>query len=164
MKKLGIIILMAAALLAGCAEPQTRVAQYDAAEYARYAGAGSAKIYGQVFLKTLGGDVKFGAGNVVWLYPVTSASTEWYQTALVHGKPMKAGDERMMQHSRKTTADGNGNFEFENLPAGDYYIVSAVTWGVATGLEFFPVRETGAAVFDKIRVGDGEAKKVVLTR
>jgi hypothetical protein len=73
--------LITALALASCAVPiQPRVAKYDAAEYAPYSGSGTAKIIGQAFAKTVGGDVKFAAGNRVWLYPVTSMTTEWYKT------------------------------------------------------------------------------------
>jgi hypothetical protein len=150
--------------LTGCAVPQQeRFAKYDPAEYARYAGSGSGRITGQAFAKTVGGDVKYAAGNTVWLYPVTSMSTEWYQTAIKGGKPMKAGDQRMMQHSRSTVADGSGNFEFSGLPAGNYYVVTQVTWGVPTGMQFFPVETTGSALHAKVHVSDGESKRVILT-
>src|SRR5260370_41390626 len=103
-----ILITFLSLALVSCAVPQQeRVAKYEAAEYARYAGSGSARITGQAFAKTVGGDVKYAAGNTVWLYPVTSMTTEWYETAIKGGKPMKAGDQRMMQHSRSTVADGS---------------------------------------------------------
>jgi hypothetical protein len=160
--KLPLIVFALA--LAGCAVPQQeRIAKYDAAEYARYAGSGSARITGQAFAKTVGGDVKYAAGNTVWLYPVTSMTTEWYQTSIKGGKPMKAGDQRMMQHSRSTVADGNGNFEFSGLPAGDYYVVTQVTWGVPTGMQFFPIEQTGSALTGKVHVSNGESKRVILT-
>lgn len=159
-----ILIALLTFTLISCAVPQQeRVAKYDANEYARYAGSGSARITGQAFAKTVGGDVKYAAGNTVWLYPVTSMTTEWYQTSIKAGKPMKAGDQRMMQHSRSTVADGNGNFEFNGLPGGDYYVVTQVTWGVSTGMQFFPIEQTGSALHTKVHVGEGESKRVILT-
>jgi hypothetical protein len=159
-----IALLIIPLALASCAVPQQeRVAKYDPAEYARYAGRGTARVSGQAFAKTVGGDVKCAAGNIVWLYPVTSMTTEWYNTAIKGGKPMKAGDERMMQHSRKTIADGSGNFEFGGLPAGDYYVVTQVSWGVATGLQFFPIESTGTALTAKVHVSEGESKRIIPT-
>ena len=160
--KTKLFLLVAAAMLAGCATTpqQPRTAKYDPAEYAKYAGAGTAKISGQAFAKTVGGDVKFAAGNRVWLYPVTSMTTEWYQTAIVQGKPMQAGDQRMMEHSKMVLADGNGNFEFNRLPAGSYYVVSQVSWGVPTG---YFVSQTGAALHKKVHVSEGESLRVILT-
>jgi hypothetical protein len=90
-------------------------------------------------------------------------TTEWYETVIKRGKRIKAGDERMMQHSRRTIADGSGNFEFSGLPAGDYYVVTAVAWGVPTGMQFFPVEQTGTALTAKVHVNDGEPKRVILT-
>lgn len=159
-----ILLTFLSLALTSCAVPQQeRVAKYDAAEYARYAGSGSSRITGQAFAKTVGDDVKYAAGNTVWLYPVTSMTTEWYQTAIKGGKPMKAGDQRMMQHSRSTVADGSGNFEFGGLPAGDFYVVTQVTWGVPTGMQFFPIQQTGSALHARVHVSDGESKRVILT-
>jgi hypothetical protein len=154
-------LIVAILALAGCAVPQQpRLAKYNAVEYAPYAGVGTAKITGQAFAKTVGGDVKFAAGNRVWLYPVTSMTIEWYQTAFEQGKPMQAGDQRMMQHSKMVLADGSGNFEFARLPAGNYYLVSQISWGVPTG---YFVTQTGAAVHKKVHVNDGESIRVILT-
>lgn len=156
--------LLLALALAGCAAPlEERTATYNEAEYARYAGRGTAKIHGQAFLKTVGGDVKYGAGSTVYLYPVTSMTTEWYDKFLVQGKSLKAGDDRMMKYSRQIVADGTGNFEFEGLPAGDYYLVCNIFWGVPTGLTFAPIGETGGAVHTKVIVAAGENKRVILT-
>jgi hypothetical protein len=71
-----------------------------------------------------------------------------------------AGDERMMQHSKMVLADGSGTFEFTGLPAGSYYLVSQISWGVPTG---YFVAQTGAAVHKKVHVADGESIRVILT-
>ena len=152
--------LILALAFSGCEAPQSRTSTYKAAEYARYAGTGTAKITGQAFLKTVGGDVKYAAGNRVWLYPATSMTTEWYEKVIKGGHPLKAGDERMMQHSKMTLGDGTGNFEFDSVVAGDYYVVSQVSWGVPNG---YFVNYTGGAVHAKVHVNDGEMKRVILT-
>jgi len=159
--KTKLFLTLIALALVGCAVPQQpRIAKYDSAEYAPYAGSGTAKISGQAFAKTVGGDVKFAAGNRVWLYPVTSMTTEWYRTSFEQGKPMQAGDQRMMQHSKMVLADGSGNFEFAGLPAGNYYLVSQISWGVPTG---YFVTQTGAAVHKKVHVSAGQSIRVILT-
>ena len=139
-KMFSLIVVLA---LAACEAPQNRTTAYSAAEYARYAGSGTARITGQAFLKTVGGDVKYAAGNRVWLHPVTSMTTQWYEKAIKAGHPLKAADDRMMQHSKMVLGDGSGNFEFGSLPAGDYYVVSQVSWGVPNG---FFLNQTGGAV------------------
>jgi hypothetical protein len=53
-----ILLIPLTLALASCAAPQQRAAKYDPAEYARYAGSGTARISGQAFAKTVGGDVK----------------------------------------------------------------------------------------------------------
>jgi hypothetical protein len=47
-------------------------------------------------------------------------------------------------------ADGSGNFEFTGLPAGSYYLVSQISWGVPTG---YFVTQTGAAATRRIERG-----------
>jgi hypothetical protein len=165
--KTAFSIAIAAALLVGfssSADAQkrvARVAKYNAAEYAPYAGSGSARIAGQAFAKTRGGDVKYAAGNRVWLYPVTAMTTEWYETALKRGIPMEEADGRMMQHHRMTIADGQGNFEFTGLPAGQYYVVTQVSWEIPG--RSYAMKLTGAGLFTKVRVGPGESQRIILT-
>ena len=83
--------LISTVLFCGCAtmQPQRvpRTAVFNEDEYATYAGDGTATITGQAFVKTRGGDVKFGAGNKVFLNPVTTYSTEWYQKYVIGGIP-----------------------------------------------------------------------------
>jgi hypothetical protein len=119
------------------------------------------KITGQAFLKTVGGDVKYGAGNTVALHPVTSLTTEWYDKAIVQGIPLVTGNPHTDDYRKLTTGDGEGRFEFDNLPAGDYYVTCAINWGVPSELGIVP---TGGIAYARVTVRNGETVKAVVTR
>jgi hypothetical protein len=100
-------------VLAGCvgATPQERAAVYNPAELAPYSKPGTGKIAGQAFLKTVGGDVKYGAGNIVWLHPVTALTTEWFTKHVVQGMPLATGNPHADDYRKQTIADAEGRFE-----------------------------------------------------
>ena len=150
-------------VLAGCASvtPQERTAVYNPAELAPYSKPGTGKIVGQAFLKNLGGDVKYGAGNMVWLHPVTRLTTEWFTKHIVHGIPLLAGNPRTDDYRRQAIADAEGRFEFNGLPPGDYYLTCSITWGVPTDIGVIPA---GEIAYAKVTVRNGETAKAIVTR
>jgi hypothetical protein len=106
-----------------------------ASEYAPYEKAGTGVLVGQAFLKTRGGEVRYGAGNPVFLNPVTTFSTEWYTRHIVGGERLEeTKDPIAVRNSRQTTADGNGNLRFEGLPAGDYCVACPIVWELPSGI------------------------------
>lgn len=143
----------------------TRHTKFDESQ-AKYAlDPGTAKVTGQAFLKTRGGDVKYGAGNTVMLIPACDYFTEDYERAVVNGenleKPMPDLVGRFMPYVKKTVADGSGNFEFGNLAAGTYYVECPITWEVGAGLY---ATTTGGMAHARAVVKDGETIRVVATR
>src|SRR5688572_6996514 len=130
-----LLALAFLALLASCVavKPQPRLASFVDAEYAPYAQPGTGSIDGQAFLKTRSGDVKFGAGCEVSMNPVTSYSTEWYERLVIGYVHLEPPDPRSNPFNRKTIADGSGNFLFEGLAPGDYYLSCRITWEVPSG-------------------------------
>ena len=70
------VALFVAAFLAGCAAPKVDLnSTLDPREVAYIKASGSGQIAGQAFLKTVGGDVKYAAGNAVTLIPVHAELT-----------------------------------------------------------------------------------------
>jgi hypothetical protein len=122
---------------------------------------GSAKIVGQAFLKTVGGDVKYGAGDTVWLHPVTSLTNEWFTKHIVQGVPLAAGNPHSYDFRRQAIADAEGRFEFDALPPGDYYLTCSITWGVPSDIGTMP---TGGIAYAKVSVRNGETTKAIVTR
>ncbi len=130
-------------------------------EFSPYRGKGTSTIEGQAFLKTRSGDVKYGAGNAVQMVPVTTYTTE-ILTSLLSGKTLTPPpDPRYYAYRRETVADGSGNFEFRDVPAGSYYLSCAIVWEVPSG--YGAMRSGGTAV-GKVTVAHGERAKVVVTR
>jgi hypothetical protein len=164
MKRL-ILALATAATLAGCAAPKQAVSlqrpPFPDAEYAALVQNGTAVVMGQVFLKTRGGDVKTGAGNVVYLNPATSYSKFAFQHSRYPGG-LDAPDSRLHGYMRQTVADASGRFTFKNVPAGEYYVTGKVTWEAfdsnARGL-----RPQGGAIWKLIAVDEGETVEVMVT-
>lgn len=153
--------LLAALLLAGCAttQPATLSVPFDDAEFARQMAPGTAKIVGQAFLKTAGGDVKYGAGNEVLLFPANAYTIESRRLAMDGTYTEK--DPRFTKYIRKTVADGNGNFEFSGLAAGRYFLECHIVWQYAAG-QF--LANTGGYAKGDVTVKDGETVKVIVTK
>lgn len=160
-----LAVLVFAAGLAGCyAAPRpsiyNRMRSFDEAEYAAFSGNGTASISGQAFMKTRGGDVKYGAGETVTLNPVTTYSTEWWTVAVQRGVSMSEPDPRTSAYNRVATADGQGRFEFKGLPAGEYFVACSISWEYA-GYRGY-ARRTGGTVGARVKVGPGEKTEVIL--
>jgi len=162
-------ILICALLTTACAPViHPRLATFNEAEYKQYAGEGTATIHGEAFLKTRGGDVKKAAGNPVYLNPVTTYSTEWYERAILAGEPLELADPRAIPFHRKTIADSEGRFEFTGLPAGEYYLACSIVWETPHQNMFNPydvyLVPTGGMAHGRAKVAPGERVKIILTR
>ena len=140
-------------------------APFDETEYLKYEGNGSSTITGQAFMKTRAGDVKYGAGDPVFLNPVTSHSTAWWDRAVLQNRRVGLQDPRADKYTRTAIADGEGRFTFANLPAGDYYITCPISWDYVESGSFGPyARATGGRAFSQVKVGPGETVATVVTR
>ncbi|WP_440466911.1 hypothetical protein ACKI1H_27175 [Pseudomonas sp. YH-1] len=154
------VVLLA---LAGCAGNQVKPLEFGtfpASEYEALQKSGSSTVTGQVFLKTRGGDVKFGAGSEVVLIPATSYSATLMQ-AYTEDRPAGTPDPRVKQYSHRTQADGSGYFTFRNVPAGRYYVNSSVNWEAPTQ---FGLSHQGGFILVPVSVGDGEEARIMVTR
>ena len=87
-------------LLTACAM-QTPIQRpvFPEAEYQRLELSGSGSVSGQVFMRTVGGDVKYGAGSNVFLFPDTTYSEFWYQRSYIEQKALTPPDEPSSSHS-----------------------------------------------------------------
>jgi hypothetical protein len=160
--KFSLLVLLIGTLSGCVAQPQPRHVQFNQDEYTPYGAVGSAIIYGETFLKTRGGDVKKAAGNKVFLNPVTTYSTEWFDRQIIGNQLLTEGDQRARPYFQETVADSDGRFQFENLTFGDYYLACAISWEVPDGYGHTSV--TGGWAYAKVNLKAGEHKKVVLTR
>jgi hypothetical protein len=167
MKRILLAATIAASLI-GCAAPRVYIPTpierppFPEAEYAALAKTGTATVTGQAFLKTRGGDVKTAAGNGVYLNPVTSYSKFAYDHRNSYDG-LTPTDPRFVTYLRQTVADGSGRFTFKNVPDGEYYLSSSVTWETPTGYKF-AMETQGGTIWKVIRVERGESVDVVLTQ
>lgn len=142
------------------APPPSPLVAFDPASAEWSKGVGTATVEGQAFLKTRGGDVKYGAGNTVLLIPNVPHTFDWY-ARITSTNPKSAGvlDDRASALIRKTTAGGDGRFKFENVPAGPYLILTTVTW--ETGSSYLGTQ--GGFVGAPAQAVDGKTTDVIVT-
>lgn len=162
--KLILSALLGMVFLSGCVSarpPAKRQAAFIESEFTPYAGIGNSTVTGQAFLKTRGGEVRFGAGCEVVIVPVTSYTAETHERAVLRGERLEPPDPKYSAYRRTTIADGSGNFEFRSIPAGSYYLSCVIRWEYAT--QYGPA-STGGTAFGKVTVAPGETTKVILTR
>ena len=132
-------------------------------EYLALPKTGTATVRGQAFLKTRGGDVKTAAGNQVLLNPVTSYSLEWYEKSYLPNRGIENADPRLAAYVPTQIADGSGRFVFKNVPAGEYFVTTDVTWEAPTGYQG-ALRTQGGVVSKRIKVSAGEEVEVIVTK
>jgi hypothetical protein len=157
-----IVVLVALILaLVGCAGRRVATHQRQSIfiedEYAPYGEAGTSTIVGQAFVTAEDGETKYGAGSAIYLNPVTTYSTEWFEVGILQGKHLSEADSRVWRFHREATADEMGRFKFTGLAAGEYYLATAINWEVAG-------KKTGVLVGAKVEVGEGETAEVTLTQ
>jgi hypothetical protein len=127
---------------------------------------GTSTVSGQAFVKTMGGDVKHGAGNEVFLYPSTPYSLEWLEHAALQGEEVANLDPRFGNYSRRQIGDAEGRFRFERIPPGKYLILCLIQWevpwfsGSSSG-----TRTTGGFAISRVVVENGKnVEGAVVTR
>jgi hypothetical protein len=148
-------------LMTGCATiPSPRYAPFEESDLIAYSGSGDSTIIGQAFLKTRGGDVKYGAGNEVVLVPVTPYTQEIHDRVIINNERLEPPDQRYYKYRRTTIADGQGNFEFKNIPAGKYFLSCIIKWEVGGRYTY----TTGGTAHAGVSIKPGETIKVVLIR
>lgn len=160
-----LFLLVCIFFLASCStvtKPQPRMT-FPEHEYQNLETTGSAVVKGQAFLKTRGGDVKVAAGNEVFLNPVTSYSIEWYEKMYIQRKPLVEADPRLQKYLIKAVADGDGRFIFKNVPPGQYFVSTKITWETATGYRG-ALQVQGGTVAKRIAVENGDEIEIIVTR
>lgn len=168
-------LIAVATFVVSCATPQSPQAKppqntvpFDESALQPFAAKGTSTLTGQAFLKTAGGVVRYGAGETVSLIPVTPYTTQRTKALLAANDPMMASilapqnELRLQKYVRTIIADASGNFEFQNIPAGDYYVACPVFWSVPSVISG-ATRHTGGVAYAKIKVGEGETVKVIVT-
>lgn len=165
-----VLICLVASAFVGCAptaapppappQPMEIAIATTGADYAPFSLAGTAGLTGQAFLTTRGGDVKLAAGRTVTLDPATPYARGWFAK---YGGDLDRADELppnvAFQHARRrTVADAQGKFHFENLAPGSYIVRTTVTW--ETGARYSGLQ--GGVVAAVVDIPDGKTSEVIL--
>jgi len=154
-------------LIIACGTPAVRLPPFNDNDFSSYRNeTGTGKIIGHAEL--------YG----VVLVPVTPYTQAIYEIIKNNVKSTERIDIRFNRYRRTTTTDDDGNFEFRNIPAGDYYL-----WEATASSGSFPVsgmfsadlapwaphhtrfvKERIYGAHTRIHVGDGEIVKVRLAQ
>lgn len=151
MVRRAVAAISSALLLVGCAglpplwEPPRPdvhevLVSFDEAEARRLLLPGPSTIVGTGFLRQQGGGVVTCAGREVMLIPVTSYADA--RMSRLYGSVNRGfrGPARRIEFrpdppsyatlSRSTRCNAQGAFRFEQVGAGDFYLVTLITWTV----------------------------------
>lgn len=131
-------------------------------EYQSLLKQGTGTVTGQAFFKTRGGDAKKAIGSEVILNPITSYSVFWYENSYLKNAAIEDSDPMLDKFLIKTTADADGKFTFKNVPSGQYFISTKITWEHQESQ--YVVNTYGGVIAQRITVKDGEVLEVILTR
>jgi hypothetical protein len=163
--KVLVLLVVLSLVLIGCAGRKASVYQRQTVfieeEYGPYTEAGTGSIVGQVFVETEDGETKYGSGSTIYLNPVTTYSTEWFNIGILQGKELSEADVRVWAYHEEAVADRMGNFRFTNLAPGEYYLATAVNWEIQGEKGS---KTIGVIVGTRASVGEGETVDVVLTK
>ena len=124
-----LLILTTVLLLTGCA---TQRIPFNEAEYTARPKTGDTVITGTLFLVDQMEEKQVGAHSEITLDPVTAYSNQWFEVSYLGNRTLAAPDQRYNKYVRKTKADQAGNFTFEQVAPGEYYLSGLVKWKAAT--------------------------------
>jgi hypothetical protein len=181
MKNLFLLALIV--IMIGCAAQQPSViwlhTKFDPAQAAYSREKGENVIKGQGFMRTRGGEIRTCAGSRVSLVPITDYSEE--RMMYLYNIPSSSETRYTPWHERyKTTfaytdpeyekffittyCDAQGNFLFENIADGDYFLATRVMWEApyCVGLNCNNMFQ-GGDLMQRISVSGGGIRTIYLT-
>lgn len=166
------IVVATCVLASGCVSRQPLPtptyaidAPFDAADAARLLADGSNTIKGNAFLRQRGGGVVTCAGQSVVLVPATKYAIERFR--MLYGTvDSGVSDDRRdhafvpdsseYRHMIKTTkCDAQGNFTFERVADGEFFISVLVTWSVGYSPQ-------GGSLMQRVHTGGGKTTAIVM--
>lgn len=148
-------------MAASAAGPVPLTAPFRAEDVAFVKQPGKATVSGTAVLKLADGTLKSCAGFNVELLPIAGYSSERiFRTygntregqILLEQNPPKFTPDVKEYHELllKSACDAKGQFRFEKVPAGEYFIMAFIIWDETSG---GAPRKAGGAVMKRIRVG-----------
>jgi len=165
--------VVSALILSGCAPKEIVLQHKFDAELTRslFSKEGNNVINGNGFIRQNGGGVVTCSGSTVLLIPKTPYSSDRVRTMFGNTErgyrmyflgvapefnfsedPREY--ERMMKNE---TCDSQGNFTFNKIGDGAYFLITEVLWTVGQ------YSSQGGALLKSVNVSSGETKKIILT-
>lgn len=162
-----VFAILAVLSLSGCQStrgPEPAAALFDSTEAAYIHKRGDGRIEGQAFLVSPSGQTRLAAGEVVRLVPATAYARARFTHLYGDQKFVRARDipqapphPEYVAHTRTTTSTSSGRFRFDDVPPGDYFIVTQKIYQSEGSL--FP---EGGAMYERVRISGGETARVVI--
>jgi len=152
--------VLLALLLTSCALwiPSTRHVPFNEAAFASYGPSGSGTVEGRIAVTDEDdGALHVGANANLTLLPVTAYTTEMVEREIGNGEVLARSDARLRKFLRAATADDRGQFVFNNVPAGDYYLTGLVEWYLGDDAQY-------QWACEKISVEKGQTVRVSVSR
>lgn len=148
-------------LAMSCAKRYEMLTPYNVAEHSRFAGKGTATISGQAFSKTMGGDVKYAAGEKIYLIPKTSYTTEFIDAkSKLSNINIESLNGHIFSVGRVATGNGAGQFIFKDIVPGVYYVYTQIVWHYYQGGY---LAQTGGPAWAEAIAQPGDSTYVVVT-
>ncbi|MDR3402145.1 MAG: hypothetical protein P4L99_06560 [Chthoniobacter sp.] len=101
---------------------------FNEADFAAYRGAGSGTVAGQLIVTSADGETHIGDGEHITLIPVTAYTQEMVDREIGEGENLASSDPRFRPYVRLTKADSHGNFLFDHLCPGEYFVSGLAEW------------------------------------
>jgi hypothetical protein len=140
---------------------------FEPSDELRSIGAlGRCRVEGQAFTKTVGGQLRYAAGNTIAIRPDTMYVRDglyfrtYRPTPGVNVLTSYPSLDFLDAYTRTTTGDADGRFLFEDLPPGRYALTATITWHERDDDELVEQR---AEVFGTTEVREGEIARVIVT-
>lgn len=158
-------LLLSAFTMQACVKEIVTTTVFDPEEVSYILDEGSNTISGQAFLRQRGGGVITCAGNTVHLVPAGTYARERIQN--IYGTIFRPAlslayaradspDPYYVTLSREARCDAQGNFLFQGVADGAYFVATKVVWEVNYQLQ-------GGHVMAPVKVSGGQAVEVIVS-
>ena len=104
-------------------------------EYRTLKKIGRSTVSGKVYIVNSMSDKEVvGSGLKLYLNPVTTYSTQWYNESYLSGYKMSKVDKRLFNYLKFSTSNNKGKFDFFGVAKGNYYLIGSMMCGEKCGL------------------------------
>jgi len=136
---------------------EPRRVPFNDADFATYRGSGSGTITGQLLATSSDGETHIGDGTRITLLPVTPYTREMVDREIGLGENLLPPDSRLASYVRMVTTGPKGEFVFDHLPPGEYFIAGEVEWYFGDDAQY-------QWACEKVTLGKGQTAQIKVFR